>query len=55
MAVPKAKADGTPFTAPESLPIYTGVCWNITLVSLAGGAVLILCTPLIKRWMHGVK
>lgn len=55
MAVPKAKADGTPFTAPESLPIYTGVCWNITLVSLAGGLVLIFTAPLIKRWMHGVK
>ena len=55
MAVPSAKADGTPYTAPESLPIYTAVCWNITLISLAGGVLMLACAPLIKRWMHGVK
>jgi len=55
MAVPKAKADGTALTAPESLPYYMGPCFVITLVSLAGGVLMILFAPLIKRWMHGVK
>ncbi len=39
----------------DSLPVYMqGFTW-ITWVSAAAGVLLILCAPLIKRWMHGVK
>jgi len=42
-------------SALESLPVYMKGCEYITLVALSVGLVLILCAPLIKRWMHGVK
>lgn len=54
MAVPKGD-HGASLTAVESLPIYTNVCGKVALVSVAGGIILIAVSPLIKRWMHGVK
>jgi POT family proton-dependent oligopeptide transporter len=38
-----------------SLDTYTGVFWTIGLVSAGIGAVLLLISPLIKKWMHGVQ
>ncbi|WP_380784604.1 peptide MFS transporter [Sphingomonas sp. R86521] len=38
-----------------SLDTYSGVFWTIGLVSAGIGVVLLLVSPLIKRWMHGVQ
>ena len=38
-----------------SLDTYTGVFWTIGLISAAIGVVLLLISPLIKKWMHGVQ
>jgi POT family proton-dependent oligopeptide transporter len=37
-----------------SLDTYTGVFWKIGLVSAGIGLLLLLISPLIKKWMHGV-
>jgi POT family proton-dependent oligopeptide transporter len=38
-----------------SLTTYAGVFWTIGLVSMVIGAVLLALSPLLKKWMHGVK
>ncbi len=38
-----------------SLTTYTGVFWTIGIASVVIGAVLLVLSPLIKRWMHGVQ
>lgn len=38
-----------------SLETYVGVFWNIALAAMAIGALLLLLSPLIKRWTHGVS
>jgi len=38
-----------------SLDTYNGVFWTIGLVAAGIGVVLLLISPLIKRWMHGVQ
>jgi POT family proton-dependent oligopeptide transporter len=38
-----------------SLDTYTGVFWTIGLISMGIGVVLLLISPLIKKWMHGVQ
>jgi len=38
-----------------SLDTYTGVFWTIGLVSMGIGLVLLVLSPLIKKWMHGVQ
>jgi POT family proton-dependent oligopeptide transporter len=38
-----------------SLETYTGVFWTIGIASVVIGAVLLVLSPLIKRWMHGVQ
>ena len=38
-----------------SLDTYSGVFWTIGLVSMGIGVVLLLVSPLIKKWMHGVQ
>jgi POT family proton-dependent oligopeptide transporter len=38
-----------------SLDTYNGVFWTIGLVAAGIGALLLLISPLIKRWMHGVQ
>ena len=38
-----------------SLDTYNGVFWTIGLVSAAIGLLLIALSPLIRRWMHGVR
>ncbi|MDY1009282.1 peptide MFS transporter [Sphingomonas aerolata] len=38
-----------------SLDTYAGVFWTIGLVSAGIGVLLLLISPLIKKWMHGVQ
>ncbi|SNS24872.1 proton-dependent oligopeptide transporter, POT family [Sphingomonas laterariae] len=38
-----------------SLDTYVGVFWTIGLVSIGIGVLLVLVSPLIKKWMHGVQ
>ena len=38
-----------------SLETYNGVFWTIGLVSAAIGAGLIVLSPVIRKWMHGVQ
>ena len=38
-----------------SLDTYNGVFWTIGLVAAGIGVLLLLISPLIKRWMHGVQ
>lgn len=38
-----------------SLDTYSGVFWKIGLASAIIGFVLLLISPLLKKWMHGVK
>ncbi len=37
-----------------SLDTYAGVFWTIGLVSIGVGVLLLVISPLLKRWMHGV-
>lgn len=38
-----------------SLDTYNGVFWTIGLVSVGIGIVLLLLSPVLKKWMHGVQ
>ncbi|HEX8667223.1 MAG TPA: peptide MFS transporter, partial [Allosphingosinicella sp.] len=38
-----------------SLDTYSGVFWTIGTVSAGIGLLLLLISPLLKKWMHGVK
>ncbi len=38
-----------------SLDTYSGVFWTIGLIAAAIGGVLLLISPLIRKWMHGVN
>ncbi len=38
-----------------SLDTYAGVFWTIGLVSAGIGVLLLVISPLIKKWMHGVQ
>jgi POT family proton-dependent oligopeptide transporter len=38
-----------------SLQTYAGVFWTIGYWSVGIGAVLLVISPLLKKWMHGVK
>ncbi len=38
-----------------SLDTYNGVFWTIGLVAIGVGIVLMALSPLIRRWMHGVR
>jgi POT family proton-dependent oligopeptide transporter len=38
-----------------SLDTYAGVFWNIGLYAAGIGVVLLVLSPLIKKWMHGVQ
>ena len=38
-----------------SLDTYAGVFWKIGIVSVVIGVVLLGVSPLLKKWMHGVK
>jgi POT family proton-dependent oligopeptide transporter len=54
MAIPTV--DGTSALPPqESLLVYTGVYYQIAVVSIISGVVILIISPFIKKWMHGVK
>jgi POT family proton-dependent oligopeptide transporter len=38
-----------------TLPIYTGVFFNVGLTALGASVLLFLLSPIIKKWMHGIK
>jgi POT family proton-dependent oligopeptide transporter len=38
-----------------SLETYAGTFWTIGLVAAAIGVFLLIVSPLIRKWMHGVK
>jgi POT family proton-dependent oligopeptide transporter len=38
-----------------SLDTYNQVFWTIGLVAAGIGGVLLLISPLIRKWMHGVQ
>ncbi|HEX5183425.1 MAG TPA: peptide MFS transporter [Allosphingosinicella sp.] len=38
-----------------SLDTYVGVFWKIGLIAAGMGVVLLILSPLIKKWMHGVQ
>ncbi len=54
MAIPKTNADGSAFTAVQSLPIYMNGCLQIAKVSLIGGVLILVASPFIKKLMHGI-
>lgn len=54
MAIPTV--DGTSALPPQdSLLVYTGVYYQIAVVSIVSGVVILVISPFIKKWMHGVK
>lgn len=55
MAIPESNPDGTDFTAAQSLPIYMEGCWQIAKISIVGGGLILLVSPLIRKMMHGAK
>jgi POT family proton-dependent oligopeptide transporter len=38
-----------------SLQTYAGVFWKIGIASVIIGGILLVLSPLLKKWMHGVK
>ena len=55
MAIPAESDTGVKMAATESLPIYTGIFSQITMVSVACGVLLLLISPILRKHMHGVK
>ena len=55
MAIPADAGTGEKINAVQSLPIYTGIFSQITIVSIASGVLLLLLYPILKRFMYGVK
>lgn len=55
MAIPPDSATGGKMSAVQSLPIYTGIFSQITIVSVASGIFLLLLYPLLRKFMYGVK
>jgi len=49
------KGPGTEVSALTTLPIYANVFEWITYTSIVGALLLLLLSPLLKKWMHGVK
>ena len=41
-------------TAEQALEQYSAVFWQVGLYAVVAGAFLLLVSPLVKRWMHGV-
>ncbi len=54
MAIP-SEGGATTVSAMESLGIYSGVFMKIFYVSVAGGLVILILVPILKRWSHDVK
>ncbi|MBL4655894.1 MAG: MFS transporter, partial [Bacteroidia bacterium] len=41
-------------SAVDTLPLFSDVYWQGTIVIIAAGLFLFLLVPLLKKWMHGV-
>jgi dipeptide/tripeptide permease len=53
MAIPKDT--GTQLSPAESLPVYTDIFGKIALVAAASGLLLLLLSPVLKKWMKGSR
>jgi POT family proton-dependent oligopeptide transporter len=52
-----ASSDGVEtglLSAAESLPVYASVFTDVGFVALGAGVLLLLLSPIIKKWMHGI-
>jgi POT family proton-dependent oligopeptide transporter len=47
--------EGVKLSPTESMEFTLNVFNNIGLVAIGSGVVLVLLSPIIKRWMHGIK
>lgn len=54
MAIPSEGGQST-VSAAESLTIYSGIFEQIAYIALGCGLLLLLLSPLLKKWMYGVK
>lgn len=54
MAIP-SEGGATTVSATESLSIYSGVFMKIVYISFAGGLVLLLLVPILKKWSGATK
>ena len=54
MAVPSEEGNIT-VTPVESLEIYAPVFQQIALVALGAGLLMLVLSPLLRKWMHGIK
>ncbi|MEQ9324329.1 MAG: oligopeptide:H+ symporter, partial [Polyangiaceae bacterium] len=48
-------ADTAKMTAEQTLPIYTEVFTQVGMVAIGAGVLLVLLSPILKKWMHGVN
>lgn len=39
----------------DALAQYSGVFWNVGMYAVCAGGFLLLVSPIVKKWMHGVK
>ncbi|MBK6370567.1 MAG: hypothetical protein IPF64_12315 [Flavobacteriales bacterium] len=53
MAMPTVDGETT-LPPMESLVIYSGVFQDIAYISLGAGVIMLLLTPVLKKWMHGI-
>ncbi|HHG84791.1 MAG TPA: MFS transporter, partial [Bacteroidetes bacterium] len=42
-------------SAVDKLPIFTGVFYNVGLFALGASVLLFALSPILKKWMHGIK
>jgi POT family proton-dependent oligopeptide transporter len=55
MAIPSESETGVKMDAVHSLPIYTGIFNQITVVSIVSGIFLLLLYPVLRKFMYGIK
>lgn len=48
-------APGAKVSAMETLPVYAGVFEWISYTSIIAAIILFTLTPILKKWMHGIK
>lgn len=53
MAMPTVDGEST-LPPAESLAIYSGVFLDIAYISLGAGILILLLSPILKKWMHGI-
>lgn len=54
-AVPHGGGEGGAVDKIAGLAVYTDVFWKIGIASVLAGVLLVLISPVIKKWMHGVS